>query len=303
MKRQKAILPVMIGVAVFGSVAHAQKPPAAPTTVKALRESVLKADRALSSSVSQKGMTAAFQDAVADDALLLYDGAPIVAGRDKVVAFLAAQVELKVNRIQWLPLVVSVSSDGLIGATWGVISIRSAQSDSTRFGKYISTWRRPPNGEWKLTGFVEMGLSGEKVVIPDSVAGSFTGAKDPSSGAGGPFAKADMAFSRMAGAKGAPSAFSFFAAPNATTLPGTGEIVIGPSAIHARMLESPAAKAKWEWHPVYSESSPSGDLGFTIGEAVIAISGSDAFKSKYLTVWRKQSDGSIRFIVDGGNSR
>ena len=293
----------MIAATIFGSVTHAQNQSAAATTVKAFRESLLKADRALSSSVSQRGMTAAFQDVVADDALLLYDGAPLVQGRDKVVALLAAQVELKVNRIQWLPLVVSVSSDGLVGATWGAISVRSARSDSTRFGKYISTWRRPPNGEWKLTGFAEMGLSAEKVVIPDSVRGSFVAAKDPSSGAGGPFVKADLAFSRMAGAKGAPSAFSAFAAPNATTLPGTGEIVIGPSAIYARMLESPAAKAKWEWYPVYSESSPSGDLGFTIGEAVIAIPGADAFKSKYLTVWRKQPDGSIRFIVDGGNSR
>jgi ketosteroid isomerase-like protein len=248
-------------------------------------------------------MTAAFEDAAAEDALLLYDGAPVIGGHDNVVALLGAQVELKVNRIQWLPLVVSVSSDGLLGATWGAISVRPAQSDSTRFGKYISTWRRSPNGEWKLAAFVEMGLSAEKVVIPDSVPRSFVPSRNPSSGTGAPFAKADLEFSRMAGARGAPSAFAAFAAPNATTLPGTGEIIIGPAAIRARMLESPAAKAKWEWHPVHSESSASGDLGFTVGEAVIAIPGANAFKSKYLTVWRKQSDGSIRFIVDGGNSR
>jgi ketosteroid isomerase-like protein len=250
-------------------------------------------------------MSAAFGDAAAQDALFLYDGAPVIAGHDNIVALLAAQPELKENRIQWLPLVVTVSSDGLVGATWGAVSLRPSQSDSARFGKYISTWRRSPNGEWKLAAFVEMGLSDQKVVIP-GVVQPFVASKDPSSGVGAPFAKADLEFSRMAGANGAPSAFGAFAAPNAMTLPGTGEIIIGPAAINARMLESPAAKAKWEWHPVYSESSASGDLGFTVGEAVIAIpdaNGVTDFKSKYLTVWRRQPDGSIRFIVDGGNGR
>lgn len=291
-----------IAIAAFAcaSVAGAQ------TSAKALRESLLKTDRALSSDVAQRGITAAFEGAAAKDALFLYDGAPIVAGHDNIVTLLAAQPELKVNRIQWLPLVVTVSADGLVGATWGAVIIRPPQSDSARFGKYISTWRRSSSGEWKLAAFVEMGLSDQKVLMPDSVPKSFVSSKNPSSGTGAPFAKADLDFSRMAGAKGAPSAFAAFAAPNAMTLPGTGEIVIGPPAIHSRMLESPAAKAKWEWHPVYSESSGSGDLGFTVGEAVIAIPGASGvtnFKSKYLTVWRRQPDGSVRFIVDGGNGR
>jgi len=299
-----------IAIAVFAcaSVATAQNQSNTPseTSAKAARESLLKADQTLSSDVSHRGIAAALEDAAAADVLFLYAGAPIVAGHDKVVTLLAAQPELKVNRIQWLPLVVTVSADGLIGATWGAVIIRPSQSDSARFGKYISTWRRSPNGEWKLAAFVEMGLSDQKAVIPDDVRKSFVSSKNPFAGTGAPYARADLEFSKMAASKGAPSAFGTFAARNAVTLPGTGELVIGPAAIHARMLESPAAKAKWAWHPVYSEGSASGDLGFTIGEAVIAIPGTTGvtnFNSKYLTVWRRQPDGSIRFIVDGGNVR
>jgi ketosteroid isomerase-like protein len=151
-----------------------------------------------------------------------------------------------------------------------------------------------------------MGLSDQKVVIPPSLAQSALPTTNPSSGNGAAFAQADVAFAKMAAASGAPAAFGAFAAPDAMTLPGTGEIVIGPAAINARMLESPAAKAKWEWHPVYSEGSSAGDLGFTVGEATIAIPGANGvteYKSKYLTIWRRQPDGSIRFIVDGGNDR
>jgi ketosteroid isomerase-like protein len=280
-----------------------------PATAKDLRESLLKADRALSAAVLSKGMSAGFGEAAADNAILLYAGAPVVVGRTNVLALLDAQFTLTRMRIQSLPLVAAVSSDGSLGATWGAISIRPLSYQDTsavRFGKYISTWRRGPSGAWQLASYVEMGLSDEKVVLPPSLSHSTLPATNPSSGKGAPFAKADLDFSRMAGASGAPKAFRAFAAPDGMTLPGTGEIVVGPAAIGARMLESAAAKAKWEWHPVYSEGSAAGDLGFTVGEATIAVPGANGvtqYKSKYLTIWRRQADGSIRYIVDGGNDR
>lgn len=279
------------------------------SSAKALRESLLKADRALSAAVLSKGISGAFGEVAAPDAIFLYDGAPIVAGRANIVALLDAQATLSRVRIQSLPLVAAVSSDGSLGATWGAISIKpgiSQDSSVLRFGKYISTWRRAPSGAWQLASYVEMGLSDQKVVIPPSLTQSSLPATNPLSGTGASFSKADIDFARMAGASGAPAAFAAFAAPDAMTLPGTGEIVVGPAAINARMLESPAAKAKWAWHPVYSEGSAAGDLGFTIGEATIAVAGASGvteYKSKYLTIWRRQPDGSIRYIVDGGNER
>ena len=292
-------------LSVFSFNADAQS----PISAKSLRESLLNADRALSTAVLSKGMSAAFGEAASPDAIFLYDGAPIVAGRANILALLDAQPALSRVRIQSLPLVAAVSSDGSLGATWGAISIRPASSQDTtalRFGKYISTWRRAPSGAWLLASYVEMGLSDQKIVIPPSLAQSSLPNTNPSSGAGAPFAKADVDFARMAGASGAPAAFGAFAAPDAMTLPGTGEIVVGPTAINSRMLESPAAKAKWDWHPVYSEGSAAGDLGFTVGEATIAVPGASGvteYKSKYLTIWRRQPDGSIRYIVDGGNER
>lgn len=306
--RPAIVTAVVLSVVCMSAEARAQS--SAPAqSAKDLRESLLKADRALSAAVRSKGMSAAFGEAAAPDAILLYNGAPVVAGRANILTLLGAQFTLNRMRIQSLPLVAAVSSDGSLGATWGAISIRPLDYQDTsaiRFGKYISTWRRGPSGAWQLASYVEMGLSDEKVFLPPGLRHTTLPATNPSSGNGAPFAKADLDFSRMAGASGAPKAFGAFAAPDAMTLPGTGEIVVGPTAISARMLESPAAKAKWEWHPVYSEGSAAGDLGFTVGEATIAVpgaSGATEYKSKYLTVWRRQPDGSIRYIVDGGNER
>ena len=285
----------------------AQTPlPAAAASPKATRSSLLQVDHALSAAARTRGIAGAFGEVLAPNTLFLYDGAPIVAGRDNVLALLGAQPALAAMRVQWLPLVAAISTDGTFGATYGVtaISLLPTQPDSAvRFGKYISTWRWTQKA-WELVGHVEMGLSNVPVIIPRSLTRPTLPSGDPLSGAGASFARADIEFAKMAAARGAPEAFGAFAAPDAATLPGTGEIVIGPAAIRARMLESSVATAKWEWHPVYSEGSGTGDLGFTVGEATIKVPNStDEYHSKYLTLWRRQPDGSVRFIVDGGNGR
>ena len=55
--------------------------------------------------------------------------------------------------------------------------------------------------------------------------------------------------------------------------------------------------------PVRSFVAQSGDLGATVGEAEISVPNAPVLFSKYLTVWQKQADGSIKFVVDGGNAR
>jgi ketosteroid isomerase-like protein len=307
MRRILATAVVISGLCTITEARAQTSTPAA--SAKTDRESLLKADRALSAAVLSKGMSAAFGEAVAPDAIFLYNGAPVVAGRANIVALLAAQPTLSRNRIQWFPLVVAVSSDASLGTTWGPITVRPTSPQDTgavRFAKYISTWRRIASGGWELTSYVEMGLSDEKVVMPPGVPLSTLPPADASARKGAKFFQADGDFARMADQEGAPKAFGAFAAPDGMTLPGTGEIVVGPAAISLRMAESPAAKAKWAWHPVYSEGSASGDLGFTVGEATIAVPGANGvteYKSKYLTIWRRQPDGSIRYIVDGGNDR
>jgi len=247
-------------------------------------------------------------DALTGDALFLYEGAPIVAGRAKVLGLLKSQPALSGLRVQWQPLVALVSSDGSLGATWGVTAISSAgKPDSAlRFGKYISTWRRGAGGAWQLAAHVDMGLATGTPVLTTNLTEGSPRSGNPLTGAGGAFAQADIDFAKLAAASGAPVAFAAFAAPDAATLPGSGEIIVGPPAIKARMLESPSAAATWAWHPVYSEGAASGDLGFTVGEATIRVPGANGateYHSKYLTVWRRQPDGAVRFVVDGGNGR
>lgn len=117
---------------------------------------------------------------------------------------------------------------------------------------------------------------------------------------------ADEDFSEDARKSGTGAAFGRYAAADAQIFSAPGEFITGPTAI-AESFGSGAGKGTLVWHPVDGEMASSGDLGFTVGNAVFTEQrdeGSPVIRySKYLTVWKRQQDGAWKYVVDGGNSR
>jgi len=59
------------------------------------------------------------------------------------------------------------------------------------------------------------------------------------------------------------------------------------------------------WQPAFAGMSVSGDMGFTTGPWELKADRSDANPSRYgdfVTVWKKQADGTWKFVVDLGIS-
>jgi hypothetical protein len=112
------------------------------------------------------------------------------------------------------------------------------------------------------------------------------------------FLNADLAFARLAGDSGAALAFRRWAAPDAVIFGDRGLLTMGPQAIGRGV----AGPAQWQWHPVSAGAARSGDLGWTVGEAVIAEKEGEPIYSKYLTIWARRG-GMVRFLTDGGNAR
>ena len=52
------------------------------------------------------------------------------------------------------------------------------------------------------------------------------------------------------------------------------------------------------WRPAYAGIARSGDFGFTTGP--VQIRGQEGIRSHYFTIWRKQADGSWKWIFDAG---
>jgi hypothetical protein len=260
------------------------------------RSVLVRIDRSVADSSWHTGFHPSFASAAAAGAVLLWPDAPVVQGRPNIGRLLLA---VQGTRLTWQPIGAELAVDSTLGVTWGV-SVASSGADAPVIGRYIATWQRDASGAttaWRLTAlmFTE---------VPSAAAPSVAGLPlelPPITPAGNTaaFVTADREFARLAGDSGAAVAFERWAAPDAHMFAGGGILVEGPKAI-ARVVSAPAA---WQWHPVAAGASTDGSMGWTVGEAVITAADGHSGPSKYLTVWKRQGDGTIRYFTDGGNGR
>jgi ketosteroid isomerase-like protein len=104
---------------------------------------------------------------------------------------------------------------------------------------------------------------------------------------------AERAFARAARTEGANAAFLRYSAPDAILFKP------GPRLARAALEADPLPAIPLEWWPAYAGIAASGDLGFTTGPYV-AGSGERRGHGWYFTIWRRQPDGSWRWILDHG---
>jgi ketosteroid isomerase-like protein len=83
--------------------------------------------------------------------------------------------------------------------------------------------------------------------------------------------------------------------------------VVGKAAI--REFETPAfadPEFQLQWQPAHAEMFPSGDMGYTVGRYELHANNAKGEpvvrRGTYLTVWRKQADGSWKVVADGGSA-
>lgn len=115
--------------------------------------------------------------------------------------------------------------------------------------------------------------------------------------------KTEQAFSKMAEEKSTREAFMSFIADDG--------LLFRPGAVNGKkwMLEHPLLPSDKRpllaWQPAYAGMAASGDMGFTTGpwEAKGDINDEKpAGYGHFMTVWKKQSDGSWKFVLDLGIS-
>ena len=116
----------------------------------------------------------------------------------------------------------------------------------------------------------------------------------------------DRAFDSVVAEKGVEGWVSFFADSGIQMPEGSG-IVVGHEAIRKHMSGFFGdTNQKLRWVPDKAETSSDGTLGYTIGHWTLTVRDStgphEAYRGKYLTVWRRQADGSWKAEADVGNT-
>lgn len=111
----------------------------------------------------------------------------------------------------------------------------------------------------------------------------------------------EEAFNQLAAEKGVKEAFLAFAADDAVLNRGP-QMIKGKEAIANYFDQQTLQNVQLKWHPDFVDVSTSGDLGYTYGPftfSAIDTSGQEITSEGYFhTVWKKQSDGSWKFVYD-----
>jgi hypothetical protein len=258
------------------------------------RAALLDADRLAAKLSSDSGFPASVHSHLDPRGALLWPGAPVLLGAPEVNRFLGSRPDADSLRLTWQALGVELARDSALGVTWGVVvASPHVPPLSPRLGRYISAWRRTGD-RWRIAALAVVGVPGS----PSTSAGlPLTRTPVQASGVIAPFVKADLAFARLAGDSGAAAAFRTWAAPDVVIFGSGGILIRGPKAVG----QAVSGPERWGWHPVAAGAAESGDLGWTVGEAIIAGTGDPTY-SKYLTVWRRRGE-TTRFVIDGGNAR
>jgi ketosteroid isomerase-like protein len=88
------------------------------------------------------------------DARVILPGQPVLVGTEAIRQMVAGSRAIPGFRISWTPDSAAVSPNGDFGYTWGTNQITapdSAGTIRTMKGRYITVWRKEPDGRWRCS--------------------------------------------------------------------------------------------------------------------------------------------------------
>ncbi len=110
----------------------------------------------------------------------------------------------------------------------------------------------------------------------------------------------DIAMSEQSGREGFNKALLAWA-DDSLVKPEEGKIpIIGRQVLADIWCAKEDTKAI-SWKPFRADAARSGEMGYTLGNWVFTAPDS-TYYGFYYTIWKKQADGSWKWVVDGGNT-
>ncbi len=116
--------------------------------------------------------------------------------------------------------------------------------------------------------------------------------------------EADKKFSQMASEKGISEAFIYYADEKVIKPTPGKQPVVGKFALMDWYEKNPPGDEKLVWEPLRAEAS--GNLAYTFGGYELHTKTPDGLRDtvlygNYVSVWKRKSDGTWRYVVDTGN--
>lgn len=108
----------------------------------------------------------------------------------------------------------------------------------------------------------------------------------------------DREFARATAAEGVEGWVRYFATDGSLIRPG--RLVTGHDAIREAMAFLNDTSIALLWEPTAADVGAAGDLGYVLGRYELRRGAQTVVVGTYLTVWKRQADGSWKAVLDQG---
>ena len=120
---------------------------------QAMEADLLSTDRQWATAAAAKDLDRAMSF-FADGAAMLLPNTPTVTGKDALRGVWSELLHTKGASLTWKPRSATVSQSGELGYTIGRYAFSSTDPDGNTAisaGKYVTIWKKQPDGQWKVT--------------------------------------------------------------------------------------------------------------------------------------------------------
>ena len=290
---------LLIGIFGTGCLFPGRTPEIPPPRQSPARDSLLDFDRSRNDSLVHRGFPAVMQSFLDTSVVYLRAGAHVAYGADRTLRLLLSPNREAAPFTGWQPLGGGVSRDRLTAYTFGIAVRAQPETTVPLIERYIAVWSRGRSTPWRIIAYLEVSPG-----VLSTLTGEKSSPSPPGKGARRDLLVTDSAFAERASMFGVASAVRGFLSDDGVLL-GAVQLVVGPRAA-GEYLEA-RRSVSMSWIPRDASVSASGDLGFTIGDAVSTSLGPTGAATqrftKYLSVWRKDADGHWRLVATGSNDR
>lgn len=289
MKKSLALSLILMALAV---VVSAQQ-----TNTASALNSLVEAERAFARTSVAKGTRAAFLENLADDAVIFHPRP--VNGK----SWWTAQAP-RPGVLTWQPIFADVSRAGDLGYTTGPWEYREKSLDDkpVAFGNYVTIWKRPPGGGWKVA--LDLGTSNKQPPSPqpelklprDYPTDRNAKLETDVEAARSSLLKTESDFLKFLTAQKTVESYLSYLADGSRLFRVNEFPVVGKEGMRAPLT---AQAGMLIWQTTAAQVSRSGDLGYTYGTYELKAAGDDkpTESGNYMRIWKKQN-GKWRVVLD-----
>ncbi len=265
--------------------------------------SLVEAERAFSRTSDEKGIPAAFLAWLAPDAIVYrpmpVEGRPVYEKMDPA----------NPAHLIWEPEVAEIAASGEMGYTSGPYRLSPRRGDEpTRFGRYVSVWKKQPDGAWRV--FLDIGVQHDKPASASPITTVATPRVPADVAALSPEALRDEEravghregqFESRVGGHGYRKALAEFAAEDVRVyrpgrFPSVGKDRIKDLIPPSAGTVNPGSKQRQGRFQALVAWS--GDVACTYGTSEYAKTSPDVETVSFLKIWRKDRSGVWKICLD-----